>query len=121
MRTVRGRELPQVRLGGLFPFVHRSFVTPDIFRVRVVMVPRRARFAVVPIAFCSGFVARLNETLNFEGRGISVVGTKHISSPLERDNAWLHVTAHRAAVESPELLTLSDENSGEIRHFPKSR
>ena len=29
---------------------------------------------------------------------------KHISSPLERDNAWLHVTAHRAAVESPELI-----------------
>jgi hypothetical protein len=43
------------------------------------------------------------------------------SSPLERDNAWLHVTAHRAAVESPEPLAASVENKlGEIRHFPRS-
>jgi hypothetical protein len=83
------------------------------------MVPPRARFAVVPIALCSGFAGRLNGTLSFQRGGVSVVGTKHISSPLERDNAWLHVTAHRAAVESPELLPQSEENSGEIRHFPK--
>jgi hypothetical protein len=68
----------------------------------MIMVPPHARFACVPIAFCSGFAGGLNGTLSFHVGGVSVVGTKHISSPLERDNAWLHATAHRAAVESPE-------------------
>src|SRR6516164_2799419 len=104
-------------LGSLSPFVYRSFVTPDIFRVRVVVIPDTARLNVVSIAFCFGFADRLNGTLSFQCRGVSVVGTKHISSPLERDNAWLLVTAHRAAVGSPEPIR---RKLGEIRHFPKS-
>jgi hypothetical protein len=67
----------------------------------MIMVPPRARFVVLPIAFY--LAARLNGA--FCIRGVIVVGTKHFSSPLERDNAWLHVTAYRAAVESPELIT----------------
>jgi hypothetical protein len=70
----------------------------------MVVIRDRARLDVVPAAFCTGFAGRLSGTFCFRTGGGSVVGTKHISSPLERDNAWLHVTAHRAAVESPELI-----------------
>ena len=83
------------------------------------MVLPRARFVVVPIAFCSGFAAGLNGTLSFQGWGVNVVGTKHISSPLERDNAWLHVTAHRAAVESPEPVAAIRRKLGGDQAFPK--
>jgi hypothetical protein len=98
-------------LGSRSPFVHRSFVTPDIFRVRVVVLPDTARLDVVAFAFAD----RLNGTFCFRGVGVSVVGTKHISSPLERDNAWLLVTAHRAAVESPEPLAAISRDQA----FPK--
>ena len=106
-------------LGSLSPFVYRSFVTPDIFGVRVVVIPDTARLDVVSIAFCFGFADRLNGTLSFQGRGVNVVGTKHISSPLERDNAWLHVTAHRAAVESPEPIAAIRRKLGGDQAFPK--
>ena len=42
----------------------------------MITVPPRAGFAVVPMAFCSGFAGRLSGTLSFGGRGLSVVGTK---------------------------------------------
>ena len=86
----------------------------------MIMVPPNARFAVVPIVFCSGFAGRLNGTLSFQGRRVSVVGTKHISSPLERDNAWLHVAAHRAAVESPEPIAAIRRKLGGDQAFPKA-
>ncbi len=85
----------------------------------MIVVPPRASFAVVPILVCSGFAGGLNGTLSFQGGGVSVVGTKHISSPLERDNAWLHVTAHRAAVESPEPLAAIRRKLGGDQAFPK--
>ena len=107
-------------LGSLLPFVHRPFVAPNIFGVRMIMVPPHARFAVVPIAFCSGFAGGLNGTLSFHVGRVSVVGTKHISSPLERDNAWLHATAHRAAVESPEPVAAIRRKLGGDQAFPKS-
>jgi len=109
-----------VRLGGLFPFVDWSFVTPNIFRDCVVMVPPRARFVVVPIALCSGFAVWLNGTLSFQGRGVNVVGTKHFSSPLERDNAWLHgqLTGRLSKARVP--MPRPDERLVEIRHIAKS-
>jgi hypothetical protein len=84
----------------------------------MVMVPS-ATPGVVPIVFCSGFAGRLNGTFRFHGGGVNVVSTKHISSPLERDNAWLHVTAHRAAVESPELIAAISRKLGGDQAFPK--
>jgi hypothetical protein len=84
------------------------------------MVPDPARLEVLPIAFCSGFAGRLNGTFCFQAVGVIVVGTKHISSPLERDNAWLHVTAHRAAVESPEPIAAIRRKLGGDQAFPKS-
>ena len=86
----------------------------------MVVVPPRATLAIVLTAFCSRFAGRLNGTFRIRGVGIIVVDTKHISSPLERDNAWLHVTAHRAAVKGPELLPLIARKLGEIRHFPNA-
>src|SRR5262245_8800587 len=83
------------------------------------MVPPRAWFAVVPIVFCSGFAARLNGTLSFQGRGVRVVRTKILSTTLERDNSWLHVTAHRAAVESPEPIAAIRRKLGGDQAFPK--
>jgi hypothetical protein len=56
-------------LGSLSPFVHWSFVTPNVFGVRMIMVPPHARFAVVPIAFCSGFAGGLSGTLSFHVGG----------------------------------------------------
>ena len=106
-------------LGSLSPFVHWSFVAPNIFGVRMIMVPPHARFAVVPFAFCSGFAGGLNGTLSFHVGGVSVVGTKHISPPLERDNAWLHATAHRAAVESPEPVAAIRRKLGGDQALPK--
>jgi hypothetical protein len=108
-----------VALGSLSPFVHWSFVAPNIFGVRMIMVPPHARFAAVPIVVQSGFAGGLNGTLSFQGWGGSLVGSKHISSPLERDNAWLHVTAHRAAVESPEPVTAIRRKLGGDQAFPK--
>jgi hypothetical protein len=84
------------------------------------MVPDPARLEVLPIAFCSGFAGGLNGTFCFQAVGVIVVGTKHISSPLERDNAWLHVTAHRAAVESPEPIATISRKLGGDQAFPKS-
>jgi hypothetical protein len=107
-------------LGSLSRFVHWSFVTPNKFRVRMIMVPHRAGFAVVPMAFCSGFAGRLSGALSFGGRGLSVVGTKHISSPSERDNAWLLVTAHRAAVGGPEPIAAIRRKLGGDQAFPQS-
>jgi hypothetical protein len=104
-------------LRGLSPFVHWSFVAPNIFGVRMIMVPPHARFAVVPIVVCSGFAGGLNGTPSFQGGG--VVGTKHISPPLERDNAWLHVTAHLAAVESTEPVAAIRRKIGGDQAFPK--
>jgi hypothetical protein len=69
----------------------------------MVVVGTHATFAVLAIGFCLGLVARLNGAFCFRGVGVIVVGTKHISSLLERDNAWLNATAHRAVVESPDL------------------
>jgi hypothetical protein len=107
-------------LGSLSPFVYRSFVTPDIFRVRVVVIPDTARLDVVSrLPFALDLPDRLNGTLSFQGRGVSLVGTKHISSPLERDNAWLLVTAHRAAVGSPEPIAAIRRKLGGDRAFPK--
>ena len=85
----------------------------------MIMVPPHARLAVVPIVVCSGFAGGLNGTLSFQSKGVSVVGTKHISSPLERDNAWLHATAHRAAVESPEPVATIRRKLGGDQAFPK--
>jgi hypothetical protein len=108
-----------VALGSLSPFVHWSFVAPNIFGVRMIMVPPHAMFAAVPIVVGSGFAGGLNGTLSFQGGGGSLVGTKHISSPLERDNAWLHATAHRAAVESPEPVAAIRRKLGGDQAFPK--
>ena len=52
-------------LGSLSRFVHRSFVTPHILRVRMVMIADHARLCVVPTALCSGFVGRLIGTFCF--------------------------------------------------------
>jgi len=52
-------------LGSLWPFVHWSFVAPNIFGVRMIMVPPHARFAVVSIAFWTGFAGGLTGTLSF--------------------------------------------------------
>jgi len=38
---------------------------------------------------------------------------------LERDNAWLHATAHRAAVESPEPVATIRRKLGGDQAFPK--
>jgi hypothetical protein len=107
------------------PFVYRSFVTPDKFRVRVIMVPDRARLDLVPDAICCGSadgpLRRLRRRLDFsEGSGVGVVGTKHISSPVERDNAWLRAAAHRAAVEGPEFQHRYQTETLEDQTLPKS-
>jgi hypothetical protein len=114
------RTLAVVDSGSLSSFVHWSFVTPDIFRIRVVMVPDPARLEVLPMADCSGFAGRLSGAFCFQGGDVSVVGTKHISSPLERDNAWLRVQLTGRLSKARVPMPRPDGKACGIRHIAKS-